>query len=205
MLIDDDSLRAGFLKQVISRPDAPALVVKGRVFSFGELDETARRWAGAIVRRLGGPATRVGIFGSRSAVSYTAVLAALYSGAAFVPLNPRFPADRTRAMISQAQLDAIFVDKLASQQLSHVLRWARKAATDLVARKWERSRFDLGPAARRGSPCTSAGRCGVSVVYFRHNRHPKGCADSALQRSRIYQLGSRPLSDSNCGPLLADV
>jgi amino acid adenylation domain-containing protein len=121
MPIPDSSLRAGFLKQVELRPDAPALVVKGRVLSYGELDETARQWAGAIVARLGGPAARVGVFGSRSEVSYTATLAALYSGAAFVPLNPRFPADRTRAMISRAELDAIFVDKLAFKQLAAVL------------------------------------------------------------------------------------
>jgi amino acid adenylation domain-containing protein len=76
---------------------------------------------------LGGPAARVGVFGSRSEVSYTAALAALYSGAAFVPLNPRFPADRTRAMIGRAELDAIFVDKLASTQLAAVLDGLEKA------------------------------------------------------------------------------
>jgi amino acid adenylation domain-containing protein len=68
----------------------------------------------------------VGIFGSRSEVSYTAALAALYSGAAFVPLNPRFPPDRTRAMISRADLDAIFVDKLASTELAAVLNGLEK-------------------------------------------------------------------------------
>ena len=108
------------------RPDAPALVVKSRSLSYGELDETARRWAGAIVRCLGRPAVRVGVFGSRSVVSYTAVLAALYSGAAFVPLNPRFPADRTRSMIRQAELDAIVVDELASKCLSTVVEGLEK-------------------------------------------------------------------------------
>jgi amino acid adenylation domain-containing protein len=121
MPIRDSSLRGGFLKQVAMRPDAPALVVKDRSLSFGKLDATARQWAGAIVERLGGPAARVGVFGSRSEVSYTATIAALYSGAAFVPLNPRFPADRTRAMIRQAELDAIIVDRLASKQLAAVL------------------------------------------------------------------------------------
>src|ERR1039458_3430512 len=121
MPTSDRSLRSGFLRQVALRPDAPALVVKDRAFSYGELDAMARRWAGAVVERLGAPAERVGVFGSRSVVSYTAALAALYSGAAFVPLNPRFPADRTRAMIERAGLDAIFVDKLASTQLATVL------------------------------------------------------------------------------------
>jgi amino acid adenylation domain-containing protein len=121
MPIPDESLRAGFLKQVALRPDAPALVVNDRALSYGELDQTARLWAGAIVGRLGGPAARVGVFGSRSEVSYTAALASLYSGAAFVPLNPRFPPDRTRAMINRADLDAIFVDRLASTQVAAIV------------------------------------------------------------------------------------
>jgi len=121
MAVPDDSLRAGFLKQVALRPDAPALVVKDRALSYGELDQIARRWASAILGRLGVPAARVGVFGSRSIVSYTAALAALYGGAAFVPLNPRFPSDRTRAMIRSADLDAIFVDRHASAQLTAVL------------------------------------------------------------------------------------
>ena len=69
MPVPDGSLREGFLKQVALRPDAPALVVKDRAFSYGELDQAARRWAGAIVGRLKGPAARVGVFGSRSEVS----------------------------------------------------------------------------------------------------------------------------------------
>ncbi|MFY9852905.1 MAG: amino acid adenylation domain-containing protein [Terracidiphilus sp.] len=121
MSTSDRSLRSGFLRQVALRPDAPALVVKDRAYSYGELDAIARRWAGAVVEHKGGPAERVGVFGSRSLISYAAALAALYSGAAFVPLNPRFPADRTRAMIERAGLDAIFVDKLASNQLASVL------------------------------------------------------------------------------------
>jgi amino acid adenylation domain-containing protein len=117
----DSSLRGGFLKQVALRPEATALVVKGRQFSYGELDETARKWAGVLLHKLGRPPARVGVFGSRSRVSYTAVLAALYSGATFVPLNPRYPAARTRTMIELAELDAVFVDELASTQLPAVL------------------------------------------------------------------------------------
>src|SRR5260370_21791514 len=121
MPIPDGSLRAGFLKQVALRPDAQALVVKDRALSYGEVDQTARRWAGAIVGSRQRPGARVGVFGSRSELSYTAALAALYSGAAFVPLNPRFPPDRTRAMIKRSDLDAILVDRLASTQLAAIV------------------------------------------------------------------------------------
>jgi amino acid adenylation domain-containing protein len=116
----DRSLRTGFLRSVSALPSAPALVVKGVARTYGELDRTARLWAGALIAAAG-PVRRVGIFGSRSEVSYTGVLAALYSGATFVPLNPTFPSARTRAMIASAELDAIIVDAGAASQLSGVL------------------------------------------------------------------------------------
>lgn len=121
MIAPDSSLRAGFLKQVRKRPDAPALVIRGRIFTYSQVDHLARRWAAAVVHRLGRPATRIGVFASRSKVSYVAALAALYSGAAFVPLNPRYPVSRTQSMIRQAEPEAIFVDELASASLEAVL------------------------------------------------------------------------------------
>jgi amino acid adenylation domain-containing protein len=52
---------------------------------------------------------RVAFFGYRSAASYIAPLAALYAGAAFVPLNPTFPVARTRAMLDRADPAALIV------------------------------------------------------------------------------------------------
>jgi amino acid adenylation domain-containing protein len=63
----------------------------------------------------------VGVFGYRSRTSYAGALAALCSGATFVPLNPSFPRERTRDMIRQAELDAIIVDGSALAQLAEVL------------------------------------------------------------------------------------
>jgi amino acid adenylation domain-containing protein len=115
------SLRSGFLRSASSQPQAPCFVIKDRTFSYGEVEEAARCWASAIVEALGRPAARVGVFGSRSFESYVGVLAALCSGATFVPLNPAFPADRTREMIAQAELDAIIADPRAAQQLDGVV------------------------------------------------------------------------------------
>ena len=202
----ESSLRDGFLKQVALRPDAPALVVKGRAFSYGELDKTARRWAGAITSRLGGPATRVGVFGSRSEVSYTAALAALYSGAAFVPLNPRFPADRTRAMISRAELDAMFVDKLASTHLAAVLD-GLEAPPPIWFPEEEESASELSGARPldRRIATPSARACGVSIVHLRQYGRAQRRADFALERSRIHRLGGEPVWNSAGRPLLADL
>ena len=117
----DQSLRSGFLRSVAGSPDAPALVVGGNTLTYGNLDALARAWSGALLARRPGGLRRVGVYGSRSQTAYVATLTALYCGATYVPLNPRFPAARTQAMIRQAGLDAIIVDKLASAQLDSVL------------------------------------------------------------------------------------
>lgn len=118
---DGISLRSGFVLQASRQPDAPALMVRGQTRSYGDLEETARRWANAIVGASPSRPERVGVFGYRSEVSYCGALAALLSGAAFVPLNPGFPAQRNAFMIQQAGLDAIIVDKTCAAFLPDVL------------------------------------------------------------------------------------
>jgi amino acid adenylation domain-containing protein len=118
---DGRSLRSGFLHHAARAPEAPALGMFDRVVSYGELEQRARRWAGAIVERLGRPARRVGVLGHRSEIAYAGALAALFAGAAFVPLNPMFPLDRTRTMLEAAELDALIVDEAAVVQLAQLL------------------------------------------------------------------------------------
>jgi len=118
---DGRSLRSGFLRNAESCPTAPALIVGDRTISYQSLERNARIWAGSIIKSLGQPARRIGFLAYRSEVSYTAPLAALFSGAAFVPLNPSFPVVRTREMIRRADLDAIIVEQKYLSQLEQVV------------------------------------------------------------------------------------
>lgn len=137
-------LAQNFASVAARQPDRPALSIRGQEISYGALDETARRWAGVITDRLGAPARRVGIFGARSAVSYTGTIASLYSGGAFVPLNPRFPAERTRRMLELAGLDAVICDKTGAQQLEAVLEGV--ATRPLILRPEEEDAAQLATA-----------------------------------------------------------
>jgi amino acid adenylation domain-containing protein len=118
---DGRSLRTGFLEHAARTPDAPALWVDDRTLTYADLERRARTWAGAIVGRLGRPAARVAILGQRSEIAYAGALAALCAGAAFVPLNPRFPLERTRAMLEAAAPDALIADAAAVEQLGDLL------------------------------------------------------------------------------------
>ncbi|MHA2900608.1 amino acid adenylation domain-containing protein [Enterobacter sp. H2G27] len=114
-------LLQGFLDSLESNPDTIALEVSGCLYSYKELSEMARDWAGLILsKRKGVKPENVGVFSGRSLVSYVGVLTALYLGATYVPINIRFPKDRSLEMINRANLDAIILDEKASFLFSDI-------------------------------------------------------------------------------------
>ena len=114
-------LLAGFLRSCAEHPHAEALCIGEARWNYQEIELLARRWATVLIEANGGARPeRVAVFASRSLPAYVGILAALFAGAAFVPLNPRFPAARTRAMLEQAQVSAIIADGAAAALLSEV-------------------------------------------------------------------------------------
>ncbi len=91
-------------------PAATALRIGAKNFTYLRLHERALALAGDLVAMTGGRPRRVGLLAARSEQAYAGVLAAGYAGAAVVPLNPEFPAERTRRMIAAAGLDALIAD-----------------------------------------------------------------------------------------------
>ena len=115
-------LGTGFLRHTRTCPDHVALTIGTREYTYAEAADTALRWASRLTEATGGRPRRVGVFAHRSEASYLGVLAALLAGAAFVPLNRRFPVERTRSMLERAAPDALIVDKASQEQLPELLR-----------------------------------------------------------------------------------
>lgn len=92
-----------------------ALILRGERYSYEQLDRAARNIAHQACRHFSQAPSRIGVYASRSWLSYASTLAAVYAGAAFVPLNPRFPVERTRKMIDSAGLDLVLGDDLGSR------------------------------------------------------------------------------------------
>jgi amino acid adenylation domain-containing protein len=84
--------------------------VGGESHTYQQIHDHALALAGELVARLGRPPARVGLLASRTELAYAGILAAGYAGAAVVPLNPDFPAERTRHMITAAGIDALLAD-----------------------------------------------------------------------------------------------
>ncbi|MFD1661064.1 amino acid adenylation domain-containing protein [Streptomyces caeni] len=118
----DRRLGAGLLHHASVRPDHVALTVGRRDYTYEETAATARRWAAALVETVAGPPRRVGVFAHRSEVGYLGVAAALFAGAAFVPLNRKFPVGRTLTMLERADVDAVLADAASAAQLPELLR-----------------------------------------------------------------------------------
>jgi amino acid adenylation domain-containing protein len=103
-------LHGWFLRGMRRAPDAVALRVGSGSFTYRQLHERALALAGDLRARGAPGPLRVGLLAARSFQAYAGVLAAGYAGAAVVPLNPDFPAERTMGMIAAAGLDALVVD-----------------------------------------------------------------------------------------------
>ncbi|MEV7779601.1 amino acid adenylation domain-containing protein [Kitasatospora sp. NPDC088351] len=102
-------LHSGFRASARRVPEHPALLLRGRTWTYRELDGIARQWAAAITRSAARP-RRVAILGHRSIVTYAGFLAALYAGATVVPLNKKYPVARNRDILERAEADVVLAD-----------------------------------------------------------------------------------------------
>ncbi|MEV7657708.1 amino acid adenylation domain-containing protein [Streptomyces anulatus] len=122
-----------FDEQVRIRPDACALVDGERRLDYRELDDRANRLARRLIEDGVRPGDFVGVLLERSAEQVVAMLAALKAGAAFVPLDPAWPALRKSELIAAAGLAACVTtgEMLPRSELAAVSPDA--AHVDLVA------------------------------------------------------------------------
>ncbi|CAG9164011.1 non-ribosomal peptide synthetase [Cupriavidus pampae] len=87
-----------------TRPDAIAVRMGDDALSFGELNRRANRLAHAMLARGITHESLVGVALQRSPQMIVALLAVLKTGAAYVPLDPAYPADRLAYMIGDSRL-----------------------------------------------------------------------------------------------------
>ncbi|MFI9814180.1 non-ribosomal peptide synthetase [Saccharothrix variisporea] len=89
--------------QASRTPDAPAVVFEGATLTYSQLHDRADALAGLLAGRGVGPGHVVGVRLDRSLDLVVALLAVLRAGAAYLPLDPSYPADRLAMMIEDAR------------------------------------------------------------------------------------------------------
>ncbi|MEQ1511207.1 MAG: amino acid adenylation domain-containing protein [Lysobacteraceae bacterium] len=116
-----------FREQAQRQPQRPALLYHDQSVTYAALDAQTDRIARVLQDRGIAPETVVGLVADRSPEMVVAMLAIYKAGAAFVPIDPRYPADRVRhmvadsgarlALVQKRDLSAVIPDDLALERL----------------------------------------------------------------------------------------
>ncbi|MFB7474170.1 non-ribosomal peptide synthase/polyketide synthase [Kitasatospora sp. NPDC056184] len=106
-----DSLPALFARQVVERPDAPAISFRGATLSYARLDALANRLAHDLLRRGVTPESRIGVLMERSETLAVTLLGIVKAGAVYVPLSPTAPDGRLEWMLDQAGVAYLLADR----------------------------------------------------------------------------------------------
>ncbi|MGW4109866.1 amino acid adenylation domain-containing protein [Actinosynnema sp. NPDC004786] len=92
-----------FAAQAARTPDAVAVTCEGTSLTYRELDRRANRLAHHLIAAGAGPESLVALRFPRSVDLVVAVLGVLKSGAAYLPLDASYPAERLAHMIEDAR------------------------------------------------------------------------------------------------------
>ncbi|MFD7613195.1 amino acid adenylation domain-containing protein [Streptomyces sp. NPDC059828] len=114
-------------------PGAPALVHHGQTLPYRELNRRANRLARELIRHGAGPETRVVLALPRTPGLIVALLAVLKAGAAYVPVDVRYPAERIAHMFADARPCLVVVPPAAGPLPEGVPRLVVDPAADAVA------------------------------------------------------------------------
>ena len=101
------TIHALFEEQVLKFPDKIAVQCGKRSMTYHELDTAADALASQLSCSGVGIGSLVGIYLERSVEMVVGVMGILKSGAAYVPMDPAFPAPRLAGMIEDAKMRAI--------------------------------------------------------------------------------------------------
>ncbi|MDA7025414.1 amino acid adenylation domain-containing protein [Bacillus sp. CLL-7-23] len=92
-----------FEEQVEKYPEATAVIFEDTSFSYDELNKRANRLAHWLIHKGIGPEQFVALAMPRSLDMVVCLLAVLKTGAAYVPLDPNYPAERIAYMLKDAE------------------------------------------------------------------------------------------------------
>ena len=120
-----------FELQVAKNPNATAVVFEDEQVSYEELNRRANRLAHQL-REIGiGPEMRVGVLLERSLEMVVAVLGVLKAGGTYVPLDPAWPLERLRWIVSSFDIGCL-VTEYAQLRALHELQWKVPNLTDVI-------------------------------------------------------------------------
>jgi natural product biosynthesis luciferase-like monooxygenase protein len=152
-----------FADQVKRTPDKVALAFRDETLTYRQLDERANALAQHLHRQGAGPEHLVGICVERSLHMVIGLLAIMKSGAAYVPMDPAYPAERLAMMIEDSGA------RLLLTQSHLVGRLPRHGASVVLI-----DEIDLGAAAACPAPDIKPDNLAYVIFTSGSSGRPKG-------------------------------
>ncbi|MEE4186422.1 MAG: amino acid adenylation domain-containing protein [Gammaproteobacteria bacterium] len=109
-------------EQAVRTPDRLAVEMAGRGWSYAELNARANRLCRQLQAQGTVPGQRIGICMERSLQMTAGVLSILKAGAAYVSLDPGYPASRIEAMLADADVELVLTQAALRAALPHSCR-----------------------------------------------------------------------------------
>ena len=109
-----------FEERMCRYPDAVAVSYRGQQLTYRELDARSSQLASCLLRRGVSSESRVAICVERSPEMVIGLLGILKAGAAYVPLDPSYPADRLGYMLEDCRPAALLTQNHLQAQLPAV-------------------------------------------------------------------------------------
>ncbi len=103
----DHCLHNLFEDHVASTPHTAALLYKDTTLSYAQLNDKANKLANLLITRGIGPESLVGICTERSIEMVVGILGILKAGAAYVPVDPAYPKERIRFMLTDTHVSTL--------------------------------------------------------------------------------------------------
>ena len=104
-------------QQVVSTPNATALVFEDEQLTYFELNQRANQLAHYLIAQGIKPEDKIGIAIERSVDMMVSLLAVLKAGGAYVPLDPDYPSDRLAYIMQDSAIKVLLTQ---SEQLKHL-------------------------------------------------------------------------------------
>jgi amino acid adenylation domain-containing protein len=159
--MNDDTLIHHFLRRAEEYPERIALVHNERRVTYGKLAENAGRLAAYLKREFQpAPEELIGVHGTRSIESITAMLGILRAGGAYVPLPADCPRARLSALIREAGLRCVLSDDTSPHRqvdavmvsVGHVLLEEKQCLTEAAPQAEDRLAYVMFTSGSTGSP-----------------------------------------------------